>query len=169
MTDFETILSIGEPALLEQLAEECSELAQAALKLARLERGENPTPKKQKECVKSLTEELADVELCIEVIEAKHVFDPLIVRAFFEGKRERWAQRIRGAQNKKMVGCSFRKKPVIVKARQTLKSVDIETPEGVMHASPGDWIINGVNGEKYPCKPDIFAKTYEPVEEKQNE
>lgn len=44
-SDFEVICSQGEPALLEQLAEECSELAQAALKLARLERGENPTPK----------------------------------------------------------------------------------------------------------------------------
>ena len=44
-SDFEVIRSLGEPALLEQLAEECSELAQAALKLARLERGENPTPK----------------------------------------------------------------------------------------------------------------------------
>lgn len=29
---------------------------------------------------------------------------------------------------------------------------------------PGDWVIRGVNGELYPCKPDIFEKTYEPVE-----
>lgn len=41
----------------------------------------------------------------------------------------------------------------------------IETLEGRMAASPGDWIIRGVNGEFYPCKPDIFAKTYERVEE----
>jgi hypothetical protein len=40
----------------------------------------------------------------------------------------------------------------------------IETLEGVMDAQPGDWIITGVNGEKYPCKPDIFEKTYELVE-----
>lgn len=32
-----------------------------------------------------------------------------------------------------------------------------------MVASPGDWIITGVHGEKYPCKPDIFEKTYELV------
>ena len=32
-----------------------------------------------------------------------------------------------------------------------------------MNASPGDWIIKGVNGEFYPCKPDIFAATYERV------
>ena len=42
----------------------------------------------------------------------------------------------------------------------------IRTLEGVMGASVGDYIIKGVNGEVYPCKPDIFAKTYEPVEEK---
>jgi len=39
----------------------------------------------------------------------------------------------------------------------------IETLEGRMEAKPGDWIITGVNGEKYPCKPDIFLKTYERV------
>lgn len=37
----------------------------------------------------------------------------------------------------------------------------IETLEGVMQANVGDWIIKGVNGEFYPCKPDIFAKTYD--------
>ena len=37
----------------------------------------------------------------------------------------------------------------------------IETLEGRMLASPGDWIIRGVKGELYPCKPDIFAETYE--------
>ena len=41
----------------------------------------------------------------------------------------------------------------------------IETLEGKMNVSAGDWIITGVNGEKYPCKPDIFDKTYERVEE----
>jgi hypothetical protein len=41
--------------------------------------------------------------------------------------------------------------------------VDITTLEGVMHGSPGDWIICGVSGELYPCKPDIFDATYEPA------
>lgn len=40
----------------------------------------------------------------------------------------------------------------------------IETLEGTMIADPGDWIIRGVKGEVYPCKPDIFEATYEPVE-----
>ena len=41
--------------------------------------------------------------------------------------------------------------------------MEIETLEGVMRASIGDYIIKGVNGEFYPCKPDIFEKTYEKV------
>lgn len=42
-------------------------------------------------------------------------------------------------------------------------SVLIETLEGNYYAKRGDWIIQGVNGEFYPCKPDIFEKTYEEV------
>lgn len=41
----------------------------------------------------------------------------------------------------------------------------IDTLEGMHHVSVGDYIIKGVNGELYPCKPDIFRKTYEEVEE----
>ncbi|MCB1349004.1 MAG: hypothetical protein KDK11_10290 [Maritimibacter sp.] len=40
-------------------------------------------------------------------------------------------------------------------------SLFIGTLEGVHEARPGDWIIRGIKGELYPCKPDIFAKTYE--------
>lgn len=58
----------------------------------------------------------------------------------------------------------WRKKPVIIDAYQTEVEMDIETLEGVMHASVGDFIITGIQGEKYPCKPDIFYDTYEPVE-----
>lgn len=78
----------------------------------------------------------------------------------------------------------YRKRPVIIEAIQwdgnkmnLNKIVDfmgyyefakgnliINTLEGRMKASPGDYIIKGVNGEFYPCKPDIFEKTYEPVE-----
>ena len=57
----------------------------------------------------------------------------------------------------------YRKKPVVIEAYQTDKPMDIETLEGTMHASQGDYIITGVNGEQYPCKPDIFEKTYEEV------
>ena len=76
----------------------------------------------------------------------------------------------------------YRKKPVIIEAIQwtgkNLSEIDdfigetvenkgttlvIHTLEGDMEASIGDYIIKGVNGEFYPCKPNIFAKTYEEV------
>jgi hypothetical protein len=78
----------------------------------------------------------------------------------------------------------LRKKPVVIEAFRWLEdevpewwasitrvTMDLETSnvflptlEGVMMAQPGDYIIRGVKGEVYPCKPDIFAMTYEPVE-----
>lgn len=85
----------------------------------------------------------------------------------------------------------YRKKPVVIEAIQFIDDVDrileiqkfagqetirvdykdknnptlkIDTLEGVMTASVGDYIIKGVQGEFYPCKPDIFEKTYEEVE-----
>ena len=80
----------------------------------------------------------------------------------------------------------FRKKPVVVDAAQVTdewfdgdhpnplhpaglildpkrRCVEVPTLEGTMTAQVGDWIITGVKGERYPCKPDIFAMTYEPV------
>lgn len=44
-------------------------------------------------------------------------------------------------------------------------SLTIKTLEGNMKAMRGDWIIKGVNGEFYPCKPDVFEKSYEKVED----
>lgn len=58
----------------------------------------------------------------------------------------------------------YRKKPVTIEAYQTDVEMDIPTLEGTMHASVGDYIITGVRGERYPCKPDIFLETYEPAE-----
>jgi hypothetical protein len=77
----------------------------------------------------------------------------------------------------------FRKKPVVIDAIRftgndsecmdfcpiardpvdNRPNLIIPTLEGEMLVSLGDWIIRGVNGEYYPCKPDIFDKTYEPV------
>lgn len=45
------------------------------------------------------------------------------------------------------------------------EGIDIKTLEGWMHADLTDWVICGVKGELYPCKPDIFEATYEKVEE----
>jgi hypothetical protein len=85
----------------------------------------------------------------------------------------------------------FRKKPVVIEAMQLHDAdpdqwcevlkwigedacavgegfephiIQIRTLEGLMFADPHDWIIKGVKGEFYPCKPDIFEATYEPVE-----
>lgn len=56
---------IGVPALLEQLAEECAELGQAALKMARILRGENPTPMDATKAISNIAEESADVQTCL--------------------------------------------------------------------------------------------------------
>jgi len=80
----------------------------------------------------------------------------------------------------------YRKKPIVIEAEQWFPGKDIKgvfdarfddcghssiqgphchTLEGALHVSPGDWIITGVKGERYPCKPDIFEQTYELVKE----
>ena len=83
----------------------------------------------------------------------------------------------------KNIGIKFVKKPVVVEAvlwdgtEETAKElfewsnhhtiwrgmsfITIETLEGSMIADKGDWIIKGIKGEFYPCKPDIFKATYE--------
>lgn len=76
----------------------------------------------------------------------------------------------------------FRKKPVVIEAEQfwpektpwpegvirdrwprVTTSWRIETLEGSHVVTPGDWIITGVKGERYPCKPDIFEASYDPL------
>ncbi|MBN6887780.1 hypothetical protein JRF95_15045 [Cytobacillus horneckiae] len=59
----------------------------------------------------------------------------------------------------------FVKKPIVVKAYQVFEEQKLNTLEGVMTASPGDWIVEGIKGEKYPVKPDIFQKTYSKLDE----
>jgi hypothetical protein len=61
---------------------------------------------------------------------------------------------------------SYRKKPVVITAEEHKgpDAIIIKTLEGEHRAEPGDMIITGVKGERYPCKPDIFVQTYEAVE-----
>lgn len=59
----------------------------------------------------------------------------------------------------------FRKKPVVVKARQLTEDQLVDTAEGTMHGRPGDWLIRGVEGELYPCKDSVFRRTYEAVDD----
>ena len=51
-----------------------------------------------------------------------------------------------------------------IRFADNMKHLQIETLEGTMTAIEGTWIIKGVKGEIYPCKPDIFEQTYELVE-----
>ena len=53
----------------------------------------------------------------------------------------------------------------IDKADPSRKRLRITTREGNLNVNWDDWIIQGVKGELYPCKPDIFAETYEPVKD----
>ena len=57
----------------------------------------------------------------------------------------------------------YRKKPIIVEAYVATKEESIKTLEGTMKADKGDYVITGIRGERYPCKPDIFKQTYEEV------
>lgn len=59
------------------------------------------------------------------------------------------------------------KRSIPVEAYQTKKPIDIQTLEGTMHANAGDWIITGVEGERWPVKEEIFKKTYRIISEKQ--
>lgn len=87
---------IGIPALLEQFAEECNELAQANLKYARKLRGENPTPKTEQELLDNLHEEMADILVCFDemcpLIDWDKVYD--IKRE----KMKRWYERVKGVK-----------------------------------------------------------------------
>ncbi len=58
----------------------------------------------------------------------------------------------------------YRKKPLVIEAYQTETELLIPTLEGNHIASAGDFIIRGVDGECYPCKPDIFIETYDPAD-----
>lgn len=90
---------IGEAAVLEQLAEECTELAQAALKMARIERGENPTPVTMKKAKENLEEEIADVYVCLNVlgVEVTPSDESLLFRIM--GKMCRWDARLQEREN----------------------------------------------------------------------
>ena len=59
----------------------------------------------------------------------------------------------------------WRKKPVIIEAVVLGQPMTVETLEGTMRGNFGDYLITGVKGEQYFCKPDIFLATYEPVED----
>lgn len=108
-----------------------------------------------KECIDEILEELDDWSghAAINGFVEEAEFYSRVIRLIRELNQE----------NEKVEVRKYRKKPVVIEAYQTQEEMIIHTLEGDMKASPGDYIITGVNGEQYPCKPDIFEKTYEPV------
>lgn len=94
MTDGEIAVRIGKAALLEQTAEEATELAQACLKLARKMRGDNPTPATIEDLACDMHEEAADVITCMAVMREADMLDKEAIRKIAAEKIERWKRRI---------------------------------------------------------------------------
>lgn len=90
----QVVRKIGLPALLEQLAEEAAELAQASLKLSRVIRAENPTPVTLREAWDNLAEEIGDVNLCVEALRSEMPSETETIGNVMMRKQKRWFQRL---------------------------------------------------------------------------
>lgn len=85
---------------------------------------------------------------------------PVVIEAIrYDGTRDSFDMIYEWANPK----LSVLEAPVTCEKDGTNERLFVETLEGTMRADPGDWIVRGVKGEFYPCKPDIFALTYEAV------
>ena len=97
---------INEISLLEvfkQCAEEGSELSKACIKLARKIRDKNPTPLTEREILNNITEEVADVMLCIDILLYSGVIDTDEVAKIMIDKEKRWLNRIDESKKKKEI------------------------------------------------------------------
>ncbi len=90
----EILYEIGESAVLEQTAEECAELAHACLKMARKNRGDNPTPAEEIRISDCIHEELADLLNCADLLLSIPWVDPARVENVKREKMQRWEERI---------------------------------------------------------------------------
>lgn len=86
---------LSREELLVMLAEECAELSKAALKLRRVYSGDNPTPMTRADAYANLVEEIADVELCIEVLGLNSCENLHNIGKIWEEKLSRWEQRLK--------------------------------------------------------------------------
>ena len=89
---------LSQEELLAQLAEECAELVQAALKLRRVYSGSNPTPVNREDAFNNLIEEIADVTLCAEVLGLNTPELCFEVGRIWNKKLKRWADRLKEAE-----------------------------------------------------------------------
>lgn len=85
---------VGKPAMLEQCAEECTELAQACLKMARKMRNENPTPAAMNDILQNLNEEVADVMICMTAIVEGGLLSYESIDSEYVRKEERLRKRL---------------------------------------------------------------------------
>lgn len=85
---------LSTAAIFEQLAEECSELAQVSLKASRILRNENPTPKTLDEVLPNFEEESADVMLVLEVLCHAGLISETGLESVMMAKTDRWAKRL---------------------------------------------------------------------------
>lgn len=88
---------LSKAALLEQVAEECTELGHAALKLARKYRNENPTPVTEEEAYANLKEEWADMLLSMTVLDHYYNMDCNELKGIMDNKYASWNQRLEDA------------------------------------------------------------------------
>ena len=97
-----SIKNLSEPVRLEQLAEECAELGHAALKLARILRGENPTPVGEVQARENLIGEIADVLVTIDsLVDTRTIRD---IETHCTEKKDRWEQRMKQAKTMRING-----------------------------------------------------------------
>lgn len=87
------------------------------------------------------------------VVEAEQWFPKVVDGFVFKGDKFVNSYML-SLPNKKNACCQYCEEPLLMHGK-------IKTLEGVHIVCPGDWIITGVKGERYPCKPDIFEATYE--------
>ena len=97
MTDYIDFIraNLSERAILEQMAEEAAELAQAALKMIRASSRENPTPVTPEDAYRNIIEEYADISLCLIALGYDTGKDQLLVTQTMNKKQKRWVERIK--------------------------------------------------------------------------
>lgn len=164
----------------------CNRLTKMALKVNRIGNIYNPTPLSYATCIRRLTDEVVSIELYIEFLKDNNIINQCKIDEMREMKMERWKERLETINRGNQSIIIYRNKSVEVKAARFMMqdylpdwfmdkvtdctiithpdgSCHVKTLEGVMKADFGDYIIQDVDGEVYPCKPDIFEKIYEPV------
>lgn len=85
---------------------------------------------------------------------------PVVIEAVQYSAAEHYPSTAAKAETAKALGLCYAN----VHDNYVVDTPHIHTLEGMHHVSEGDWIITGIKGEHYPCKPDIFKLTYEPVD-----